>query len=262
MPGNNTLTYEKVEDLLQEYKKTDLREISHARFRMRYERKFLLPSSALWDLLQRAKRAYAVLEVNGICLQPYSSHYFDTPQSHMYLNHHNSAFPRYKVRYRTYHSNNRMFLEVKKKDNQDRTFKKRLGVEEEQNLITKRREKEFVTAHTPYHPENLISFLRNAFYRITLADPDSGERITLDTGISFSNEEDLHKNLEGIVVIETKTGSRNEKSDFEKLMLKNRGTGVASSFSKYCIGRILFDDQLKYNNFKPVLRKIISIQNR
>lgn len=243
---------------MHEFRKTDLETLSDAHFSKRYEKKFIMPESSLEELLKRARSKYVALDVDHQILQPYSSYYFDTAGSDMYLNHHNDNFPRYKIRYRKYHSNGMAFLEVKMKDNKSRSYKQRVRVKKTEKHISRIKEENFILKETPYNPGDLSCILGNDFYRITMAEPKSGERITLDTGISFYSEEHEKKDLEKIVVIEIKTGRMNETTLFEKLI--PAGSQAESSFSKYCIGRIFFDKDLKYNNFKPVLSRIERIQ--
>ncbi|HYW96429.1 MAG TPA: VTC domain-containing protein [Bacteroidales bacterium] len=253
------ITYQKIESVLHEFRKTDLETLSDAHFSKRYEKKFIMHESGLEELLKRSRSKYVVLDVDHHILQPYSSYYFDTARSDMYLNHHNYNFPRYKIRYREYHSNDLAFLEVKMKDNKTRTFKRRVRVKKTGRHISRVEEENFIRKETPYNPRDLSVILSNDFYRVTMAEPKSGERITLDTGISFYSEEHERKDLEKIVVIEIKTGRMNEHTLFENLI--PTGSQAESSFSKYCIGRIFFDRDLKYNNFKPVLNRIEGIQS-
>ena len=58
-----------------------------------------------------------------------------------------------------------------------------------------------------------------------------------------------------MIILELKQDKKNRDSVVFQEMKK---LGVReSSFSKYITGSILMDDQLKYNNYKPILRHLI-----
>ncbi len=256
----NDPAFESIQAALGHFDTTNLKTLSGRQFRKRYERKYILHQSQLSLLLERARGNYAVLEVNHTRMQFYTSQYFDTGNADMFHHHHDARFPRFKVRYRTYHVNGLTFLEVKRKDDQGRSFKKRIRSGKERSSIDVAKEMDFISKNTPYHPATLLPCLKNDFYRITLAGTETGERITLDAGISFYSEGNVRKDLDGIAVIEVKTGSDDPGTSFEALIPGNPGS--ESSFSKYCTGRILLDPGLTSENFRPVLRRIHDIQGR
>ena len=88
--------------------------------------------------------------------------------------------------------------------------------------------------------------LNNNFTRLTLVNKRLQERCTIDFNLRFFNDERLVK-LDDFVIVEIKTGKRNERSSFENA-LRNRKI-LPCGFSKYCIGLSLIEDDIKKKRF-------------
>lgn len=223
----------------------------------RVEVKYLLPASALNDVLLRLQTSYAALEVADQQLNHYRTLYFDTPDLAMYRRHHMGARSRYKVRSRQYVDSRITFLEVKHKTNKRHTVKSRLPTNE---LVTgmNRCSLEFLRDKCPYNAIELVPTLWNTYSRITLASKTRCERVTLDLGLAFSWS-GRKVELPAVVVAEVKRDGSSHESDFMTLMrqIGMRKTG----FSKYCVGVSLFYPEVKHNRFRSAHRMIARLSD-
>ncbi len=237
-----------------------LEDLSKAKLMNRFDTKYLLPLSFLPNMLAQIQSEYLVLEIDGHRIFTYQNTYFDTDNFQFYNMHHNGKLNRFKVRHRKYLETQTDFLEVKFKNNHNKTLKTRLAIH----------------AHTQEMTEEMTHFLQTQlqenfsglqpkqlvrYQRITLANEQLGERVTVDFCLSFQQkpEKPLYM-LDGILVAELKQEHKNIASPFFELMRQHNIRPV--SFSKYCIGCCLsYADQLRTNNFKPKLLKLQRYSN-
>ncbi|MEM9024537.1 MAG: polyphosphate polymerase domain-containing protein, partial [Bacteroidota bacterium] len=187
----------------------------------------------------------------------YHSVYLDTADHLLYLSHHNGLRSRYKVRFRHYLDSGLQFLEVKKKDNKDRTRKQRLTMQEWQWPLPEAA-RLFLDAHFPYEQNTLVPGMEIGFSRLTLAHSVRSERLTLDLGLTFTLGERtiVQPNL---VVAELKQDRFSTQSPFAQMLRDQRIAPF--SMSKYCMGMALLHRDLKQNNFKSRLLSLNKIAN-
>ena len=221
----------------------------------RVDTKYLLGLTDLSAVLQQITAEYRVLEIGSIRMNQYRTVYFDTPDFHLYRQHHNRYGSRYKVRTRQYVDSNLAFFEIKNKTNQGRTIKSRLPVPNIQPRVTEGLDK-FVDQHTPLEPDRLVPKLWNAYLRMTLVSKHRQERLTIDINLTFGWGE-KQVALPGVAIAEVKQKNFSHDSDFIQQMrtLGNHPT----SFSKYCIGASMLYKHLKTNNFKPNLQRLYKV---
>ena len=93
----------------------------------------------------------------------------------------------------------------------------------------------------------VVPKLWNSFQRITLVNTKEIERLTLDLNLTF-NWNDKVRAFEHVVIAELKQENVNRNSLFYNLM-KSHGVR-ANSMSKYCVGGLTLNPELKANNFK------------
>lgn len=220
----------------------------------RAEKKYVMHFNRVFDVLNAARLGYKVLEINGYRLMQYSTEYFDTQDNAMYLAHHNGKQSRFKVRKREYVISGEQFLEVKRRTNSGRTQKKR--VELQGNEIDSANGQIFIEAATPYKLEGLEMKLVNTFQRITLVNTQLKERITLDIGLEFKNQDSVIQ-LPAVAIIEIKFDKSVNDQGFDSIMRKQRIHD--SSVSKYCIGRALLEPKLKANLFRNKIRYLTKL---
>jgi hypothetical protein len=212
----------------------------------RVDTKYVLHIRQLFRALDNLKDQYRVLEVRGFRLNRYHNLYFDTPNFELYHQHHNGQRNRYKVRCREYVDTQMAYLEVKRKNNRDQTFKSRLKTPEFVSDLSQKGQ-QFLMENYPYNRQRLQPVLWNDFMRITLVSKRNVERLTLDINLQFSNGWE-QIGLPGVAVAEVKQDGFSIHSDFMQQM---RAMKIQPQcFSKYCTGITRFYPQVKSNRFK------------
>lgn len=234
-------------DILKDFEPITLDQMNEVALMNRTDTKFVLSRKMFNEILPTLKDDYRSLEIQGTRMSSYSTQYFDTDKFGYYLDHHNQRSLRFKVRIRKYVESNLYFLEVKRKF-KGRTDKKRIKVLDFEPVLTAG-SKEYIEAVIGKEV-NLESKLWNSFDRITLVNKKEKERLTLDMNLSFKSG-DVEGNYEHIVIAELKQEDVNRNSLFFQLMKKNRVR--PNGFSKYCVGAVTLNPELKFNNFKSKL---------
>jgi hypothetical protein len=95
--------------------------------------------------------------------------------------------------------------------------------------------------------------LSNHFNRITFINNSATERMTLDFNISFADEY-CEKNLEDLFVLEIKQSKSSAHSSINQIIKDNHIR--EQGFSKYIYGVMLLRNDIKKNNFLPLIKKI------
>jgi hypothetical protein len=242
--------------ILDKFTGIGLGDIGKANFMNRIDTKFPLRTDVLFErILPSIVDDYYIVEINGLRYMEYETVYFDTPDNRFFTAHQNGKKDRFKVRKRTYVDTGNRFLEIKHKNNKGKTKKKRIEVTTSLNEIVPE-EYGFVAEHLPDDivPQTLKAVIQNHFYRITLVRKDMGERCTIDCELGFRTPEDANTETKGFSMVELKHEAGAPKSPLQKVLARN---GVKqASFSKYCIGRVLALQPVKYNLFKERIRTI------
>ena len=230
-----------------------LEDMGKVRLMNRTDTKFVTHISKIASLLEIASEEYLVQEIDGRLNMPYFTRYYDTPTCHMYYEHQRGKKNRQKIRTRLYEGSMELpFLEIKTKNNKGRTKKKRILMEEGEELFVY---SEFMGEHSMYLIEDLLPKIDNHFYRITLVNKNLTERITIDSQIEFHNlETDTIKELDNLGIIEWKRTGRNNISGLERI-IRDLRIGQ-SGFSKYCMGMAMTDERLSHNRLKPKIRMV------
>lgn len=246
--------------LLSFFDGIQLADMDRVKLLNRVDTKFLVSPDVLFDCLAKHVDEFAVVDVNGQRQLKYETTYYDTDDLAMYHAHHNGKNNRYKVRYRYYKETNHQFLEIKHKEKY-RTDKQRMAVNHRpSNLDVDCLD--FVHANAPYYAEDLKPQLSTSFKRITLVNKSACERITIDLDVSFSNNTQCYE-LPNCAIVEIKRNKDANYSSFART-LKAKGF-LPLSISKYCLGVVALNQDVKYNRFKPRLRQVdnlISIQSK
>lgn len=231
-------------EILESFEKITLDQMNEVALMNRTDTKFVIGRGIFQEVLPQLKENYRALEVEGTTLNKYSTQYFDTGSFQFYTDHHNERGLRYKIRIRKYVESDIYFLEVKKKF-KGRTNKKRIKINDFENELSQG-SIEYIEAVTGV-PFKLESKLFNYFERITLVNKFEKERLTIDLNLGFESP-NANVDFPHIVVAELKQERVNRKSLFFRLMKKY---GVRpNGFSKYCMGAMTLNPDLKHNNFK------------
>tara|TARA_B100000959_G_C14740967_1_gene525052 strand:- start:492 stop:773 length:282 start_codon:yes stop_codon:yes gene_type:complete len=93
---------------------------------------------------------------------------------------------------------------------------------------------------------------------MTFIDNNSTERLTIDTNLNVKNNINSSMNYDKLIICEIKQKKYNPKSSFIKIVRDLKIHEMR--FSKYCIGLVNLNTNIKYNRFKEetlYLNKII-----
>jgi hypothetical protein len=237
------------DQIISRYSPIYLQEAESIKLFNRIDSKYILNSDLLPKLLDALQKDYRILDVQGQRNQSYQSLYFDTAGKNMYFAHHNGIQPRYKVRFREYKSSKAIFLEIKNKTNKGRTLKWRMHVDTIPSSLSESMQV-FIANHIPYDPGMLIPQIYTDFNRITLIENNLKERVTIDTAISFKDENKTIY-IPSLVIIEIKRELGHQGSSIERLL--HTYHVKPKSASKYCLGIVLLTVGIKRNLFKPTI---------
>ena len=232
-----------------------MKELDTVRLLDRKDTKFVFNQIHLPLILEKVKPFYKILEINNDRVFTYDTTYFDTDDFLFYNQHHNGEKKRFKIRLRTYSSTNQSFFEIKIKNNKDRTVKKRLPIDGINKYLGEQ-EKDLVSEIIGLPPNQITPKLNVQFSRITLTDNSFNERLTIDTNISAKNGSGS-KIFNQLVISEIKQIKYDPKSDFIQILRNLKIQEMR--FSKYCMGMLYVNKEIKYNRFKPKLLRINKI---
>lgn len=257
--NENIIESSTLNTLLDKFEPITLAQMDKVRLMNRVDTKYILNYCQLLTVLKNATSLYKILEIEGKRSALYSSIYYDTEDVQMYRMHHNGKLNRYKIRMRSYVNSGDVFLEVKRKNNKGRTSKKRIKIAREhfENLSFDEMQKEFIKDKTPFEYEKLSAQLQNMFNRVTLVDFKESERVTLDLGLNFMKVGcDQVFPMDKIIIVEVKQDGA-VSSSFKKLL--DEASVSPKRISKYCLGMIITNPEIKYNRFKEKIRLINKI---
>jgi hypothetical protein len=247
----------KIIDIINTFSSVSLDEINGVKLMNRIDSKYVFNASKLPEILERISEMFFVLEIGKRRIQTYKTSYFDTDDYNMYINHHNGKQNRYKIRHRFYQNDNKGFLEIKFKSNKGRTIKNRIDLHSV-NEIYSEKGVDFIKKKTPFDAHDLKVALSNSFNRITLVSKAFDQRLTIDTNLSFSGFEKEHSNSK-IAIIEVKRDKFSQNTGINEI-LKNLKI-YQSGLSKYCLGMVYLNNNIKQNMFKSKLITIKKIEN-
>jgi len=230
-----------------------LESMSSVRLMNRTDTKFITHQERLIDFLQQVQDEYFVQDINGSRLSRYQTVYLDTDDMEMYLAHQNGRKTREKIRVRSYMDTGQRFLEIKDKNNRGRTIKNRISISDMNELGSESVES-FIREKSLYFPDVISPRLENSFRRITLVNKGMTERLTIDVDLWFHNlYTGISRQMDDLVIIELK------QDGGVPSVAKDILTGLEIrpiSISKYCLGSMLTDPELKHNRFKSKLIQI------
>ena len=246
-----------MEQILAQFDKITLEEMSGIRLMNRIDTKFVTTMPVLERLLQMALEDYMAQEIDGQRNMRYSTTYYDTTDYDMFYTHQHGHAGRQKLRFRTYVSSNLQFMEVKTKDNHGRTKKKRIKVSDMDVLDEEKRA--FLSKHLRYDAESLIPAINNNFRRITLVNKGHTERLTIDSSLRFNNiVSGVKRDMGELVIIELKRDGR----VFSPVLEMLRQLHIhPHGFSKYSMGSALTNPELQVNRFKSKLIEVNKLVN-
>ncbi len=243
-----------ITNIIKCFKPATLSELDRLKLLDRYDIKYIIPDSILLAVMSKFIESYKILEIDGIRVFHYFNQYFDTKDYLFYNQHHNGKVNRAKVRYRNYKETGSSFFEIKRKCNNE-TQKDRIAYNSEYNIIDEAA-KNLIDEKLCLDCKDLIPKLQVSYKRITLINPETKDKITIDSDLYFKNTINDYK-LDEMSIIEIKTKKINHLS-FPIRTLKEMYIRPTEKLSKYCLGLVLTDKNVKYNKFKS---KLLIINN-
>ncbi|MCB0397473.1 MAG: polyphosphate polymerase domain-containing protein [Flavobacteriales bacterium] len=242
-------------DILNSFEAISLEEMDRVKLMNRVDTKFVFPLYQLEDILQSLSPDYKVLEVNNNRISRYESLYFDTKGFDLYHHHHRGKMNRFKVRFRKYVESELDFFEVKFKNNKGRTIKDRVRQAPSGDQIRDDAE-HLLQEKTRMDADQLEAKLWVNYSRITLVNKHSTERVTIDLDLRFKNEHQTSE-LQNLVIAEVK---QDKLSIFTPFMQSMREHKIRrGSISKYCFGVVALFNDIKHNNFKVRISRLIKL---
>ena len=233
-----------------------LSEMDGIKLMNRIDSKYVTTEAVLGQILERCVSSFRVLETSGGRLASYDTVYYDTDDLKMYFEHHNRRLDREKIRVRRYCDTGECFIELKHKNNHGRTRKKRRQIDPSFFPDCKSGDEalRFIAAKSRYRLEDTSPAVRTRFSRITLTDNNLSERITIDSKLCFDNfRTGRSSTLDDAVIIEIKQDSH-ASSLMKSILLDLRVKPLR--LSKYCVGTVLTNAEVKNSRFKEKLRAV------
>lgn len=242
-----------IEKISQRFNSATIQQLDSMKLLNRFDTKFILHADMLCDCMNEFAADYKIMEFNDKRIFKYNNQYFDTENYHFYSQHHNGKLNRTKVRFREYLDSGLCYFEIKQRANDGRTTKQRLLADHIENPINGSFGK-LLKETINIKPEELLPQLIVTYDRMTLLNLENKEKITFDTNLSFSSNGNSIE-LPDLAIIEIKQKKMNYGAD-SVIRIKHYAERSTNRMSKYCIGLILTNNNIKYNRFKPKLLAI------
>ncbi len=243
-----------IKDILKTFEAVSLQEANKISLMRRKDWKYIFNIKQLSEVLLSLKSKYKILEIEGLRALRYKNTYLDTKDFQFYRQHHNDKLNRFKVRKREYVVSETSYLEIKYRTNKQITEKRRRPLNNGNICNNDKDNYSFVKTATNLSLKNLEKKLNTSFYRITLLNFENNERITFDIMLKLSTN-DNSVSLDDLVVCELKQDVYTKTFSHAKQTIKKHGI-QPYRISKYCIGIMLLNKNIKYNRFKKKLLKI------
>ncbi len=224
----------------------------------RQDRKYIIQAPLLEEALDEWRRHFDVLKIEGRTSFQYRSRYFDDDDYSSYYDHHMGRRIRFKVRTRHYVDADQYYLEMKLKGPRGRTLKIRIAHLAENFAALDDGARAYIgRTYFDVYGRQLQAELKPSigvnYSRISLVAKHGGARITIDRNLVFAAGSDIYAVDSGKVILETKSGNGNAIAD---QTLRRLHQHPVSRCSKYCIGLVALGRGERYNNFRPVMRKL------
>lgn len=218
----------------------------------RTDRKYVVGSDRLEEVLDHIGTSLRVLDVDGQRRFAYESVYFDTPDLASFLGAARGRRRRFKVRTRTYVDAGRCLLEVKVRNGRDQTVKHRI-----EHPVDRRTEltdvgRAFVAEHVtlPRSGRELAPILTTRYHRSTLVG--DGVRATIDADLRCTRADGTELVVPDVVIVETKSSGPAGQVDRALWSLGIR----PMSCSKYALGMVALDPTLPANRWRRLVERL------
>ena len=229
--------------------------VDQAALMERTDRKYIVPVSTARALVDAIAETHRVLTIDGRRHTSYQSLYFDTIDLLSVQAHIQRRRRRWKVRSRLYVEDGLCRIEVKTKDNNGATIKA-MGTSHPSRFGTLVGvDRQFVKHHLAGYADTDVSTLVPAaeidYARATLADLDSGTRVTIDWNLSTRTHMGAARLDSGHVVVETKGPGGSSRADQVLSEFRVR----PQRFSKYVAAASTTTPRIPDNDFRRLLTR-------
>lgn len=224
----------------------------------RIDNKFVVKGETLRGLVPALAQTFDVLDIAKQRSFTYATRYFDDDDKSAYFEHHQGVRKGFKVRVRRYVDAGLCFLEVKVKGQRGMTEKYRMPYDPETlDALTHEATNFAQTTYSAQYEKpfdyTLVPSLDVQYRRITLVAREGGERMTIDTDLTFyANGRKLQTGSD-MFIVETKSANGRGVAD---VLLRSAKVRPAKRCSKYCVGMAAMGQVSRYNHFLPTMRKL------
>jgi hypothetical protein len=253
---------EAINGALEPFRRTSLDAMSELALLRRFDSKFVVPESWIPQILSGLQGSCSLLEVEGQTSTHYENLYFEWPEDGCLVDHLRGKGHRYKIRARSYSSSGVAFLEVKERMHNGRTVKHRVQrAEAVVDAALSAAERAFLKAALP-HDKALTPALTSSFERITLADFERGERVTIDRQLKFEDAAGRQSDLCSLAVIELKQPRKTRNTPLHDVLKawpsqeRHGILGRSTRVSKYTVARLMCNPYLRRRTYGTTLRNL------
>ncbi len=253
------MDYNRISAGLSSFIPTGLNEMESIRLMDRIDTKYIVSVNMLPELLKTSDNHYRILEIHAERDFRYHNVYLDSPDYYFFNQHVTGKLNRYKIRFRKYVNTGTTFLEIKKKNNKNRTIKWRIenNLTEDNSLSFEAQM--FIGEHVHLGNQEIGPVLINSFRRFTLAGYESNERITIDYDLRFSDNNESMARFPYLAIIEVKRDAAGGRSVISDILKAGHIHPVG--FSKYCMGTATLKDLPHKNVLKSKFLILNKIEN-
>lgn len=235
---------------------------SAAALQTRTDRKYVVGVQLATDVIESFGAAVHVLEMLGKRSFTYDSVYFDTQNLDSYMLAAHGRRRRYKIRTRTYLDSGTSFLEVKTEGARAATVKERIPYElRDSHRITPEGLayiNETLASSINSMPSGVLKpVIETRYRRITLYLPESASRATIDLGVTWRRPGGQPHELDGAVIIETKSGSTASALDRHLWSHSIR----PSRISKFATGMAVLEPLLPANRWHRTISTSLPLRS-
>lgn len=233
-----------------------------AALQTRIDRKYVVETGLAAQIIEEFTAKVQVLEMLGRRSFTYESVYFDTPDLDSYKLAAHGRRRRYKIRTRTYVDSDISFLEVKTEGARAATVKERIPYDpSDSHRLTSEGLayiKETLTSSIGSLPSGVLRpVIETRYRRITLYLPESQSRATLDLGVTWRRPASQPHELNGAIIVETKSGSAASALDRH---LWSHGVRP-SRISKFATGMAALDPTLSANRWHRTISTSLPLRS-
>lgn len=218
----------------------------------RRDRKYLVDGGDLSDVIGDIGTSFRALEIDGDRCFRYESVYFDTPELVSYLMTARGRPRRFKVRTRSYLDSFATNLEIKERQRDGLTVKRRWPHRfEDRDRLTSGSKALLAATSVDGLVDRLGRTLTVNYTRSTLVDTRSWSRVTFDTGLTALRPDGRGSVADGFVLVETKSVGHPTVFDHVLWSRHYRPTSI----SKYGTLMAALDPSLPANKWNRTLRQ-------